>query len=77
MAVTGTDDDGERPVEPPQGRAAGLPYDWRSPTAERIRARVWNAGDPRLWTPKTFGWGYTLNLYWVVHPVRYVRAHRR
>ncbi|MGK3206367.1 DUF5808 domain-containing protein [Amycolatopsis sp. MEPSY49] len=71
-----THDDPPRPVEP-QGRAAGLPYDWRRPTAARIRARIWNPGDRRLWTPKTFGWGYDLNFYWVAHPRRYLRARRR
>jgi len=28
-------------------------------------------------TPKTFGWGYHLNPYRVVHPMRYIRARRR
>jgi hypothetical protein len=66
------DDDGK-----PQGRAAGLPYDWRFPTAERVRARTWNPDEPRLWTPKAFGWGYGVNFYWLAHPVRYLRRHRR
>jgi hypothetical protein len=65
----------ERPVEP-EGHAAGVPYDWRRPTAERIRARVWNPDDRRFWTPKSFGWGYDVNFYWVVHPLRYLRARR-
>jgi hypothetical protein len=60
----------------PEGRLAGLPYDLRRPTAARVRARAWNPDDPRIFTPKTFGWGYGLNFYWLVHPVQLVRAKR-
>jgi hypothetical protein len=41
-----------------QGRHLGMPYDLRRPTATRFRARAWNP-DPRLLTPKAFGWGFT------------------
>jgi Family of unknown function (DUF5808) len=61
----------------PQGRFAGLPYDFRRLSASRIRARMWNPGDPRVLTPKAFGWGLDVNLYWLLHPVRLVRARRR
>ena len=64
-------------VPEPQGRAAGLPYDFRRLTASRIRARAWNPGDPRVFTPKAFGWGLGVNWYWLVHPVHLVRAPRR
>ena len=60
----------------PQGHVAGLPYDWRRPTMSRFRARVWNPGDRRVLTPKSFGWGYAVNFYWLVHPARLVRARR-
>jgi uncharacterized protein DUF5808 len=60
----------------PEGRLAGLPYDLRRPTVARIRARAWNPDDPRVLTPKTFGWGYGLNFYWLAHPFRLVRARR-
>ena len=55
----------------PQGYHAGMPYDWRKPTAAGITARWWNPDDHRLFTPKSYRWGYALNLYWLVHPVRY------
>jgi Family of unknown function (DUF5808) len=61
----------------PQRRLGGLPYDFRRPTAARVRARAWNPDDPRVLTPKTFGWGFGLNFYWVLHPLRLVRARRR
>jgi hypothetical protein len=38
---------------------------------------MWNPDDPRILTPKTFGWGLDLNCYWLLHPVRLVRARRR
>jgi hypothetical protein len=55
------------------GRFLGLPYDWRAPTWERVRLRVWNPADRRLLTPKTFGWGYDLNLYELARRLRLVR----
>jgi hypothetical protein len=58
-------------------RLLGLPYDLRRPTATRSRARAWNPDDPRILTPKTFGWGFGLNFYWLLHPLRLVRARRR
>jgi uncharacterized membrane protein len=39
-----------------------IPYDWRRPTAARLKQRWWNRNEPRLFTPKTFGWGYDINL---------------
>jgi hypothetical protein len=54
-------------VPEPQGTVIGVPYDWRRPTAARLRARWWNPDDPRLFTPKSFGWGFDLNLYRLVH----------
>lgn len=60
-------------VPEPQGHLAGIPYDLRRPTLARARSRLWNRGDPRLLTPKTFGWGYDLNCYWLAHPVAFVR----
>lgn len=47
---------------PRQGRCLGLPYDWTPPTPARLRRGVWDPDDPRVFPPKTFGWGYGLNL---------------
>ena len=44
------------------GKFLGVPYDWRSPTWARIKQRWWNADDRRLFTPKSYGWGYDINL---------------
>lgn len=39
-----------------------VPYDFRVPTLERLRARTWNPDLARVLTPNTFGVGWTLNL---------------
>ena len=44
------------------GKFLGVPYDWRRPTVARYKSRLWNSDDPRLFTPRAFGWGYDLNL---------------
>jgi uncharacterized membrane protein len=43
------------------GTFLGMPYDWRRPTMRRIKRRWWNPRDRRLFTPKSFGWGYDIN----------------
>jgi hypothetical protein len=58
------------------GTRAGMPYDLRRPTGQRLRRRAWNPEEPRLFTPKTFGWGYGLNFYWLCHPSEYLRRRR-
>jgi uncharacterized membrane protein len=35
---------------------------------------MWHPLDHRLFTPKAFGWGYTINFYWLAHPMRYFTA---
>jgi uncharacterized membrane protein len=40
---------------------------------ERVKSRWWNPNDDRLFTPRSFGWGYNLNLYWVTHPLSYLK----
>jgi len=57
-------------------RVLGMPFDFSRPTVERIRRNMWNADDRRLFTAKTFGWGWGINLYWLVHPAAYVSARR-
>jgi hypothetical protein len=49
------------------GRVFGLvPYDFRLPTLERIKARYWNAEDGRLLTPTAFGAGWGINVRQVI-----------
>jgi len=51
------------------GRIAGrIPYDFRLPTAQRIRATFWNKNTSEILVPHTFGIGWTINLYPLFHP---------
>jgi len=46
------------------GKVAGfIPYDFRLPTAERIRAAYWNPRDSRIFTPEVFGIGWAINFH--------------
>lgn len=63
--------------DPQEGkRFLGMPHDWRRPTLERAKSRMWNPNDPRLFPPKSFGAGWTINAYWVVHPLKRMRFSR-
>jgi hypothetical protein len=45
------------------GKFLGVPYDWRRKGfRSRLKQRWWNPADSRVFTPKTFGWGYDINL---------------
>ena len=71
-----TNEQNNSQVPEPQGYFWRLPYDWRRPTWARFRARWWNRNDPRLVTPRSFGWGHAMNFYWVFHPRQFVRDRR-
>ena len=44
------------------GTVGGLvPYDFRPPTWERIRAAYWNPDDDRLFVPRVLGVGWSVN----------------
>ena len=46
------------------GRVLGfIPYDFRPPSLERIRASLWNPDDPHVLTSQVFGVGWSINLY--------------
>lgn len=47
-----------------------LPFDWRKPTWARVKERAWNPNDPRIFTPKTYGWGLSINLYALLRKIR-------
>jgi hypothetical protein len=49
------------------GTFLGVPYDWRWPTLSVIKERCWNPQDLRMFTPKVFGWGWSINFYQVFH----------
>ncbi len=45
-----------------RGKFMGMPYDWRRPTVDRFKREVWNQQERRVLVPKSYGWGYGLNL---------------
>jgi hypothetical protein len=54
-----------------QGIVAGfVPYDFRPPTLQRLKARTWAPDDPRLIMLQAFGVGWTLNLGRLVRLLR-------
>jgi Family of unknown function (DUF5808) len=45
------------------GEVAGfVPYDFRAPTMDRVKERLWSPDDPRVFKPQVFGVGWTVNL---------------
>jgi hypothetical protein len=44
------------------GKVYGIPYDFRPPTFARIKNSMWNPDDERLFTPRPFGVGWSVNL---------------
>lgn len=46
-----------------QASFIGIPYNWQWPTWKGINKRIWNKSDHRLFPPKAYGWGYTINFY--------------
>jgi len=64
---------GEQLRRPPQertwqGKVIGIPYDFRRPTLERLRAVFWNKDNDSLLAPKAFGMGWDINFYPMFHP---------
>jgi hypothetical protein len=66
--------DQTRPM--PQGYFAGVPYDLRRPTVQKLKARWWNKDNAHFFTPKTYGAGWDFNLYWAVHPRAFAKERQ-
>jgi hypothetical protein len=50
------------------GTIAGIPYDFRLPTGDRIRAAYWNKDTSKIFLPQAFGIGWAINMYPIIHP---------
>jgi hypothetical protein len=50
------------------GQIAGIPYDFRFPTVERLRATFWNKNTSQILVPQVFGIGWSINFYPLIHP---------
>ena len=46
----------------PQGRFWGMPYNWSRPDGKDVGKGVWDPDERRIFTPKNYGWGYTIDL---------------
>jgi hypothetical protein len=44
------------------GDIAGVPYDFRRPTAEKLRKSAWDPDNPKLVVPHAFGVGWSVNV---------------
>jgi len=56
-----------------QGIFLKMPYDFQKPTIERIRERWWNRDDKRIFTPRVFGWGYSINFYQLLSKIGLIK----
>lgn len=45
----------------PRGRLLGMPYDLKAPTPANLQSRMWNPADPRVFTPRLIGLGWSIN----------------
>jgi Family of unknown function (DUF5808) len=39
-----------------------MPYNWARPARKDAGKGVWDPDDRRVFTPKNYGWGYSVNL---------------
>jgi len=44
-----------------QGSLGKIPYDFRTPSPKRIKRSLWAPDDPRVFVPRAFGVGWSLN----------------
>lgn len=58
---------------PGSGTILGIPYDVRMPTPERVASRWWDPQNPRVWVPKTFGAGWTINFGALAVKLKFIR----
>ena len=50
-----------------------VPYDFRLPTAERLKGAYWNPHDSSIITPEPFGVGWTVNFYALLERLTHLR----
>jgi len=54
------------------GRVGFIPYDFRIPTLERIKAAYWNSEDSHIFTPEVIGVGWSINFHALLEKVRII-----
>lgn len=60
-------------VATPRGRLLGMPYDAKAPTAKNLESRMWNPEDPRIFTPRLIGLGWTINFAAIAVKLGFIR----
>ena len=75
VAVVGIVEQVRRPPDERtwHGSVLGVPYDFRPPSFERLRAAWWNPDTERLFTARDFGVGWAINFAQVAKIVRELR----
>ncbi|MGH3320586.1 MAG: DUF5808 domain-containing protein [Streptosporangiaceae bacterium] len=56
------------------GSVAGVPYDFRPPTVDKVRTTLWAPEDPRVVKPHAFGLGWSVNVGRLVRLAREAAA---
>lgn len=52
----------ETPADSARWRVLGMPVETRGPVSADVRSRTWDPANPRLFVPRLFGAGWSLNL---------------
>ena len=66
--------------KPPEERqwhgkiANAIPYDFRFPTMTRLREKLWNPEDKRIFTEHVFGVGWAINFHTIFQKLQRVRT---
>src|SRR5437867_13307026 len=55
------------------GKIAGIRYDFRLPTVERIRNTFWNKDTSQIFLHHAFGIGLSINMYLIIHPSEFFK----
>ena len=66
----------EKPTEERKwyGTVAGfIPYNFRTPTLERLKEAFWNPYEQRVFTPQVFGVGWAINIYALLENLGVIR----
>lgn len=56
-----------------QGNIGVVPYDFRAPTPKRIKRSLWAPDDPRVFVPRAFGIGWSVNFAAVWRGIKKLR----
>ena len=64
----------EKPKEEREwhGKVGFIPYDFRMPTIQRLKAGYWNPDSTDIFSPEVCGIGWAINLYAVLEKMRII-----